>query len=364
MASLHKPLPALYTVYVLRSTIRHASLYIGSTPNPPRRLKQHNGETKGGAARTARDKLRPWEMVALVSGFPSAVAALKFEWALANPHLSLHIPSEARLAVATRTKRNGRPRRPPLSMRSVVSNIHLLTGVASFARWPLTLHFFAVEAHRAWAAWLRKTGAEVRPGLRVRIDVVDDTAGILGAEDDEDKAGIHALPLDYAPVRAYVQKARDVVAFEKEGSCVHCGEDMASGEGLHAMCPNGECVAMGHLDCWSRHALAGEEDEAVLPQTCMCPSCGGEVRWGDMMKELTLRVRGEAEVEKLLTNTKKNAQVNRVIRRKYSEDLDKDLRYTPGSSIHAQSLACTEADAAFDKAAAAYKAAAAGLKTP
>jgi structure-specific endonuclease subunit SLX1 len=79
MPQLCRPLPALYVVYVLRSTIRHASLYIGSTPNPQRRLKQHNGQVKGGAVRTSRASLRPWEMIMVISGFPSSVAALKFE---------------------------------------------------------------------------------------------------------------------------------------------------------------------------------------------------------------------------------------------------------------------------------------------
>ncbi len=75
-----RPIPALYACYLLRSTVRHGSLYIGSTPHPARRLAQHNGLTSGGAVHTARSTLRPWEMTCLVLGFPSSVAALQFEW--------------------------------------------------------------------------------------------------------------------------------------------------------------------------------------------------------------------------------------------------------------------------------------------
>jgi structure-specific endonuclease subunit SLX1 len=117
--------------------------------------------------------------------------------------------------------------------------------------------------------------------------------------------GIHALPLDYEPLRDYVDKTESIFAFEREGRCVVCAGDMPVGEGLYAVCSNNECEGVGHLDCWSRHLLAqrpaGDDDgNAVLPVHGHCPECRGEVRWGNMMAELSLRARGGKEVEKLL----------------------------------------------------------------
>jgi len=54
--------------------------YVGATNNFKRRLRQHNGEIKGGARATFAK--RPWEPVVVVSGFDTQSFALKFEWAL------------------------------------------------------------------------------------------------------------------------------------------------------------------------------------------------------------------------------------------------------------------------------------------
>ncbi|OLN89082.1 Structure-specific endonuclease subunit SLX1 [Colletotrichum chlorophyti] len=300
-----KPIPALYTVYILRSTVRHASLYIGSTPNPPRRLKQHNGEARGGAARTSRLSLRPWEMVGLVSGFPGMVAALKFEWALTNPHLSLHIPSSSRISVSTGVKKNGHPRRPRASMSSILSNLQLLLGVPSFRRWPLRLHFFSEDVNKAW----RTLCATSTEPLRKTLDVVTDFGPDSAASSNDVAWGIHALPLDYAPLKEYVEKGQSIATFEREGSCVICKEALPHGEGLYAVCPNDGCEGVGHLLCWSRHMLHHEgEQQAVVPVQGRCPQCGGNVRWVDMMKELTLRERGSKEIETLLKNKKRRTK--------------------------------------------------------
>ena len=228
-------------------------------------------------------------------------------WALTNPHISLHIPSESRLALSTQRKKNGMPRRPKPSLKSVVSNLHLLTAVPSFRRWPLALHFFAEEAFTSWKDFL-KSGPATSGPKHLRI-LKDFGAPTKSADESALEAwGIHALPLDYTAIKGYVEKAHNIVSFEQEGKCICCDDELEPGKGLYPMCPNDGCEAMGHLDCWSRHALSANKEGHVIPDSCKCPSCGGEVRWGDMMKELSLRVRGQADVEKLLKTKKRRTK--------------------------------------------------------
>jgi structure-specific endonuclease subunit SLX1 len=140
----------------------------------------------------------------------------------------------------------------------------------------------------------------VSSSLRILTDF-----GSSAGDSSTTSYGIHALPLDYSSMQEYIEKTHNVVSFERQGRCVHCNAEMQPDEGLYAMCPNEGCEAMGHIDCWSRHALASDDPGAVIPNRCKCPSCRGEIRWGDMMKELSLRTRGAGEVEKLLRKRKR-----------------------------------------------------------
>lgn len=55
--------------------------YAGVSPNPERRLRQHNGEISGGAKYTT-SKGKGWKHVCLVEGFRNKIEALQFEWAV------------------------------------------------------------------------------------------------------------------------------------------------------------------------------------------------------------------------------------------------------------------------------------------
>jgi predicted GIY-YIG superfamily endonuclease len=66
-------------VYLLESS--SGATYVGATIDPDRRLRQHNGEIKGGARATAMKcaKGETWKRVCMVGPF-GKIEALRFEW--------------------------------------------------------------------------------------------------------------------------------------------------------------------------------------------------------------------------------------------------------------------------------------------
>ena len=66
-----------WVCYLLVSS--DGATYVGATVDKDRRLKQHNGQLKGGARATSR-KPGDWRRHCFVQGFPDNHAALSFEW--------------------------------------------------------------------------------------------------------------------------------------------------------------------------------------------------------------------------------------------------------------------------------------------
>ncbi|RKF76361.1 Structure-specific endonuclease subunit slx1 [Golovinomyces cichoracearum] len=300
---MDRPIPQFYCCYLLRSKARPNSVYIGSTTNPARRLDQHNGLAKGGAVRTSRVTLRPWEMTCIVSGFPSHISALQFEWAWQNPHITLHIPQELRILPITGRRKSGRPKRPRISVTSQVSNLHLLLRVPSFCRWPLELHFFSEEVYNFWLKYCRNSVDQIPKHVSVFEKF---RSRYLCTAKNEEKdtfetssAGIKDLVLDYSNVKSHVEKGKNIVDFEQEGTCSICKTELEHGKGIYAICPNLKCTSVTHITCLGKRFLGVYEDQ-VVPIKGTCPVCLNEFRWIDVVKEISLRMRGLKEVENLM----------------------------------------------------------------
>mmetsp|Transcript_30678 Transcript_30678/g.51640 ORF Transcript_30678/g.51640 Transcript_30678/m.51640 type:complete len:643 (+) Transcript_30678:27-1955(+) len=125
------PIPSeFFACYLLTSLQEKAKgrTYIGFTVNPGRRLRQHNGLILNGAKRTSR--LRPWQMLLLVHGFPSKFSALQFEWAWQNPHISRLLKNK--LPNELRSKK--------WSIRAKVRAMRCMLTILPWCRYPLTLH--------------------------------------------------------------------------------------------------------------------------------------------------------------------------------------------------------------------------------
>ncbi|EPS34535.1 hypothetical protein PDE_09499 [Penicillium oxalicum 114-2] len=320
-----KPIPAYYCCYLLRSTVRHASLYIGSTPNPTRRLPQHNGDIKGGAKRTSRDKLRPWEMALVVEGFMSRLGALQFEWAWQHPDKSRHLLKEGQdldeeiqmSSASHQGKTKSRAYRSRKSLTAHLEDLHSLLRSVYFASWPLRVRFFRADVYRVWKIWNERVDIPL-PNDKVILD-----GDCLGQTESEAAVGsVHGLPVDYRNLESYLEKSAFLLEDTSDLQCTLCKAPLRPAGEQIVVCSQTECRGAHHLLCLSEAFLQNApSSDITVPTFGCCPVCKNIVQWPLMMQELSLRNRGEAEV--------------RVILRKKEKRERKDIAAGPSSHLSA-----------------------------
>ncbi|PYH96138.1 hypothetical protein BO71DRAFT_321576 [Aspergillus ellipticus CBS 707.79] len=313
-----KPIPAFYCCYLLRSTKKHISLYIGSTPHPARRLAQHNGDSKGGARKTAKDDKRPWEMVLLVEGFTSRVAALQFEWAWQNPKLSLQHPLNRRelepdthddvRAVqnnpeTSKAKHRGRGSRR--SLKAHLEDVHVFLRSPYFSKWPLKLRFFNADVHQLWTIWCDRVDGLLPDHIKVILDG-DCPRDPSQSEGDSRVRSVSHIKADYSPIHDYIEKANFLLDDPDDLRCKVCQAQIIANKDLAVVCPQGDCYCISHLLCLSTRFLnSAKEPDQLVPIDGNCPACKTVVQWSTMMQELSLRSRGRNETRAILRKAKR-----------------------------------------------------------
>tara|TARA_B110000495_G_C22785064_1_gene459033 strand:+ start:189 stop:587 length:399 start_codon:yes stop_codon:yes gene_type:complete len=72
--------------------------YVGVSNNAKKRLRAHNGEISGGAKYTT-SKGSGWSHICIISGFPTKIESMQFEWALK------HVPPRNAGGIINRIKK-------------------------------------------------------------------------------------------------------------------------------------------------------------------------------------------------------------------------------------------------------------------
>ncbi|KAH3672526.1 hypothetical protein WICMUC_004211 [Wickerhamomyces mucosus] len=286
--------PKFYGVYLLRSVPKPNSFYIGSTPDPVRRLRQHNGDLKAGAYKTKRKGFRPWDMVMIIYGFPNKISALQFEHAWQHSYQTRHIESSQRIV---NNKSGGR------SLHHKVGNAKLLLNAPFFKRMSLKIMCFDETIYQAFVRnkFNIKFNNEEVPLDYVKYKSNPEYGNLFSVENFKD---IYMEKHDES-----MKSFKDL--FKREGlPCSLCDSTIDYNKPKDALplisiCYHSDCLNIAHLSCLYKYFKEQAQVEELLPSQSQrkidediqfkslipskgkCPKCDRFLIWTDLIKYST-----------------------------------------------------------------------------
>ena len=102
-------------------------------------------------------------------------------------------------------------------------------------------------------------------------------------------------------MKAYVEKSLFLLAEGEATKCAVCTKELGTQVTTAVVCPNEGCRTASHMTCLAKKYL-GENgsDRPLIPTSGSCPGCNAAFKWIDLVKEMSLRIRGEKEVAQLM----------------------------------------------------------------
>ncbi|KAK9388257.1 hypothetical protein V1515DRAFT_598255 [Lipomyces mesembrius] len=329
------------------------------------RLRQHNGELLQGAWKTKQSDKRPWDMICMVSGFPSKISALQFEHAWQHPFRSRHIQPGDRI---TKNKNQ------VSTLHKHLGNLRLLLSSRSLCRWPLRFHIFDTEVESVWKQNKYKV-ADIPTHVTILLDVrkPEGLAKDAKAKADREAREVasDAEPSQSAPKkRGRMKKAQTVSeSLEAEAPAevelsqrinIHDGDGLGGIKGLKittemyepyfsysahriengdvcgicsellgnendynglatVICSNTDCLETYHTTCLANEFLCQTSDPSdtqihVLPVQGSCTTCEHLLDWGLLIRNSFWRGFGtkDASAEISLTQHHHNDTVTEI----------------------------------------------------
>lgn len=293
-----------YCCYCLQSVENRQSFYVGSTPNPPRRLRQHNGElVRGGAYRTKRKGTRPWEMIMIVYGFPNKIVALQFEHAWQHGYKTRFIKSEDRLINKKNSGSAGR------NIHYKMALVRQLLNHSFFKFMDLGVQFFNSDMAGLWddnkfriqldpyyEEWERIQVSEDAQSL-VKYDLkklsIDDLVDI-SSKNKNLVSNFYDKSLQLDKIRL-VRYTESLMKGAMECQICDLEFDYTSEREVVkpfiAFCIDENCDFISHLKCICQKFIDDDESSSasakeltLIPRYGKCPKCDTKIEWTTIVK--------------------------------------------------------------------------------